>query len=46
MKITLTPWTAVIAGAAAAWTLDNGQVIQVQYLQTQAQPRQALALFP
>ena len=43
MKITLTPWTAVIAGAAAAWTLDNGQVIQ-QYLQTQAQRRQALAL--
>jgi hypothetical protein len=32
------------AGAATVLTLDNGQVIQVQYLQTEAQLRQALAL--
>lgn len=46
MKIQLTPWTAAIAGAATVWTPDNGQVIQVQYLQTEAQLRQALALLP
>lgn len=46
MKIKLAPWPAAIAGAATAWTLDNGQVIQVRYLQTEAQLRQALALMP
>jgi hypothetical protein len=34
------------AGAATVLTLDNGQVTQVQYLQTEAQLRQALALTP
>jgi len=34
------------SGAATVLTLDNGQVIQVQYLQTEAQLRQALALTP
>lgn len=33
-------------GAATVLTLDNGQVTQVQYLQTEAQLRQALALTP
>ena len=46
MKIKLAPWTAAIAGTATAWTLDNGQMIQVQYLQTEAQLRQALSLLP
>ncbi|MDO9113512.1 MAG: hypothetical protein Q7U63_06905 [Polaromonas sp.] len=46
MKIRLAPWTAAIAGAATVLTLDNNQVIQMQYLQTEAQLRQALALMP
>ena len=46
VKIKLAPWTAAIAGTATVWTLDSGQVIQVQYLQTEAQLRQALSLLP
>ena len=34
------------AGAATVMTLDNGKVTQVQYLQTEAQLRQAFAITP